>query len=47
METPSIDATRAGLAELPLAVNGIIEFELIQLQPFAAFWSLFVPAETP
>jgi hypothetical protein len=47
MKALSIDAARAGLAELPLVVNGIIEFELIQPQPFAAFASLFVPAETP
>jgi hypothetical protein len=46
MEAESIDAARAALAELPLVANEVIDFELIPLQPFAAFGMLFASEGT-
>lgn len=45
LETESIAAARVTLGELPLVANEVIDFELIELLPFAAFASLFAPPE--
>jgi hypothetical protein len=45
LETESIDAARESLALLPLVANELIDFELIELLPFAAFGSLFAAPE--
>lgn len=47
LEATSLAAAEQALAELPLVVNGIIDFELVELQPFAAFGMLFAPPEKP
>jgi hypothetical protein len=41
LEVESVGAGRSALADLPLVANGIVDFELIELMPFAAFASLF------
>jgi hypothetical protein len=41
LEAASLEAAQERLAELPLVGNEIIEFELIELQPFTAFERLF------
>ena len=45
LETDSIDAARESLGVLPLVAHEIIDFELIELRPFAAFGSLFTGPE--
>jgi hypothetical protein len=45
LETESIAAARVALGELPLVANEIVDFELIELLPFAAFASLFAAPE--
>jgi hypothetical protein len=41
LETPAIQDAEAALASLPLVTAGVIEFELTELRPFAAFSVLF------
>jgi hypothetical protein len=41
VEAASSEAANERLAELPLVRSAIIEFELIELRPFAAFEQLF------
>jgi hypothetical protein len=41
LEAASLKAGQQRLGELPLVANGIIEFEVIELQPFIAFERLF------
>lgn len=41
LEVDTTVAARETLASLPLVANGIIDFELIELQPFGALESLF------
>jgi len=41
LETESVSAAQDALAQLPLVANGIIDFEPIELKPFAAFAALF------
>ena len=45
LETDSIDAALESLGVLPLVAHEIIDSELIELRPFAAFGSLFTPPE--
>jgi hypothetical protein len=45
LEVESIGAGRETLADLPLVANQVIDFELIELMPFAAFDSLFATEE--
>ena len=42
LETATRQDAEAALASLPLVTAGLIEFELIELRPFAAFNVLFV-----
>lgn len=44
LETASVAAAGEELAKLPLVANAIIDFELIELRPFAAVGQLFSDA---
>ncbi|MBV9196927.1 MAG: hypothetical protein JO168_22545 [Solirubrobacterales bacterium] len=46
IEADSLEVADQKLAELPLAANQIIDFELIELRPFAALRPLFSETET-
>jgi hypothetical protein len=41
LECADLDAARAAVDAFPLAANGIIQFELIELRPFSAIEMLF------
>lgn len=41
LETAGRPEAEAALAALPLSASGLIDFELIELQPFGAFQVLF------
>jgi len=41
LEAPAAHDAEAAVASLPLVASGIIEFELIELHPFAALGVLF------
>ncbi len=45
LETDSLGAARESLGVLPLVAHEIIDFELIELRPFAAFGSPFTGPE--
>jgi hypothetical protein len=45
LEADSAEDATSALAALPLVANKIIEFEVIELRPFAAFEMLFSEAE--
>jgi hypothetical protein len=44
LEVGSVDEAAAALCELPLVSKQIIDFELVELRPFAAFQMLFSDA---
>ncbi len=41
VEAPTGDEALAGLASLPLVANGLVDFDVVELHPFAALEALF------